>query len=84
MGRWWVQALDSFSVQLNGYPRPGSAEDHDMVVNLAQGFNREIVTEDGRVINKPLVDEVTLALCKTNAEYQAPTLAHLFACPSGP
>eukprot|EP00961_Rhodomonas_salina_P208018 2807221-Rhodomonas_salina.2 len=56
------QAIDSFHVQTGGFPRPGVRVDADTVADLAKQFNSEVVTEDGVVLNTPLVDEVG-ALC---------------------
>jgi len=37
------QALDSFSAQLNDFPRAAHEEDHEMILQLAQGFNKEVL-----------------------------------------
>jgi ubiquitin-activating enzyme E1 len=61
------QAVDSFFVQLGAYPRPGVAEDGERVLMMARQFNTEIKTQDGRVVNVPLVDEIDEVLIRTVA-----------------
>eukprot|EP00960_Hanusia_phi_P007738 221622-Hanusia_phi.AAC.3 len=72
------QAIDSFFIQFGAFPRPGSQQDAEYVLQMANHFNREIVV-DGKILNKQLVDKIDEKLVLTVAKIASGQLSPMMA-----